>query len=71
MRNRARADLETRSGANTRAGRAEAFAEIDALAAVDAVFCAGVEAAPAFKRLREQPFDFDGVLARSAVRRFS
>jgi hypothetical protein len=56
---------------DTSAGRAEAFSQIDAVAAADPVFCAGVEAAPAFKRLREQPYEFDGVPEGSPVRRFA
>jgi hypothetical protein len=63
--------VETRSGPNTAAGRTELFAMIDQLAAADPVFCAGVEAAPSFKRLRNQTFSLDGVPADSAVRRFA
>lgn len=62
---------ETRSGSNTAAGRSELFATIDQLAAADPVVCAGVEAAPVFKRLRGQTFSLDGVPENSAVRRFA
>jgi hypothetical protein len=62
---------ETRSGPNTSAGRAEQFAEIDQRAAADLLFRAGVEAAPAFKRLRKQAVELDGVPENSAVRRFA
>ena len=41
---------------------------IDSRAAQDAVYCAGVEAAPAFKRLRAQPYAMDGVPENSPVR---
>jgi hypothetical protein len=61
--------LETRSGANTIAGRAEAFATIDKLAVEDPLFRAGVEAAPAFKTHRLQPYSLDGVPEGSPVRR--
>lgn len=59
---------ETRSGANTPELRASIFAEIDSIADRDAIYRAGVEAAPAFKRLRKQPWSLDGVPARSPVR---
>lgn len=62
--------FDTRSGINTVTGRAEAFLVIDRLAAEDALFCAGVEAAPAFKACREQDYILDGVPERSAVRRY-
>jgi len=62
--------FETRSGENTAAGRAQQFAAIDGLAAQDALFCAGVEAAPAFKAQREQPYSLDGVPQTSPVRRY-
>ena len=45
--------------------------EIDALAAADQLFQAGVEAAPAFKTGRDQPYCLDGVPEDSAVRRHS
>jgi hypothetical protein len=61
--------FETRSGENTADGRAREFAAIDGLAAQDALFCAGVEAAPAFKTQREQPYNLDGVPHSSPVRR--
>ena|ERR1700754_187592 len=62
---------ETRSGPNTSDGRAAQFAAIDQLAAADPMFAAGVEAAPAFKRLRGQSYALDGVPERSVVRRFA
>jgi hypothetical protein len=61
--------FETRSGENTAAGRSQQFAAIDELAAQDELFCAGVEAAPAFKTQREQPYSLDGVPQTSPVRR--
>lgn len=62
---------ETRSGPNTSGGRAAQFAEIDRRAAADPVFLAGVEAAPAFRRRRNQTIELDGVPEDSAVRRFA
>jgi hypothetical protein len=41
--------------------RAEPFASFDVLAHDYPIFAAGMEAAPAFKRLREQPYSFDGI----------
>jgi hypothetical protein len=61
--------FETRSGENTPEGRARAFAMIDRLASEDATFCAGVEAAPAFKAHRGQGYSLDGVPNTSSVRR--
>lgn len=47
---------ETRSGPNTSEGCLRIFAEIiDPIAENDPIYAAGVEAAPAFKRLRKQP----------------
>ena len=62
--------LDTRSGENTAAGRVQQFVAIDGLAAQDALFCAGVEAAPAFKTQRDQPYSLDGVPQTSPVRRY-
>jgi hypothetical protein len=63
--------LETRSGPNTPAMRANAFASLDALAHGDPIFAAGMEAAPAFKKLRDQPYSLDGVPKDSPVRRYA
>jgi hypothetical protein len=60
---------ETRSGPNSSALRAQLMPEIDRIAATDAIFAAGVEAAPAFKRLRGQTYSMDGVPAESLVLR--
>jgi hypothetical protein len=62
--------FETRSGKNTIAGRAQEFAAIDSLAAQDALFCAGVEAAPAFKTQRGQTYSLEGVPQASPVHRY-
>jgi hypothetical protein len=59
---------ETRSGPNNPDGRAQAFQSIDQLAAADALYRAGVEAAPAFLDARNQDYSFDGVPADSPVR---
>jgi len=63
--------FETRSGKNTAAGRAEQFASIDELALQDALFGAGVEAAPTLKIRRAQPYSLDGVPHASPVRRYA
>jgi hypothetical protein len=59
----------TMSGPNSAEERARLFPSIDATAAQDELFCAGVEAAPVFKRLRGQPYFLDGVPDESPVRR--
>ena len=61
---------ETRSGPNVPQARAGIFCMIDERAAGDAVYAAGVEAAPAFKRLRQQGYSLEGVPAQSRVRRY-
>jgi hypothetical protein len=61
----------TLSGPNSAADRARLFPGIDGIAQQDALFRAGVEAAPIFKRLRNQPYFLDGVPARSPVRRYA
>jgi hypothetical protein len=63
--------LETLSGPNTPEMRASNFVTIDALAAGDPIFRAGVEAAPLFKKLREELYSLKGVPQVSAVRRFA
>lgn len=63
--------LGTRSGPNTPEIRRAAFeGYIDPAAASDNVFRAGVEAAPAFKALRSEAIDLEGVPADFSVRRF-
>ena len=60
--------LETRSGPNTPKRRAEIFmTRVDVLARDDPIYRAGVEAAPAFKKLRGQNFSLEGVPEGSAV----
>jgi hypothetical protein len=63
--------FETRSGPNTPQQRAAIFSGVDTIAQADAAYRAGVEAAPAFKRARDQGYDLDGVPDDSAVRRFA
>lgn len=58
----------TRSGPNTSAMRANAFVAIDRVARADAIYHAGVVAAPTFKRMRDQPYSFEGVPPNSPVR---
>jgi hypothetical protein len=58
----------TNSGPNTAETRAATMPAIDARAAQDAVYRAGVEAAPPFKRLRNEAYSMDGVPAGSPVR---
>jgi hypothetical protein len=63
---------ETLSGPNTPEGREAIFNEaIDPQARVDEVFRAGVEAAPAFKRLRRQAYSFGGVPKESPVTKYT
>jgi hypothetical protein len=62
----------TRSGPNTAEGRHRVFAEIiDPIAENDPIYAAGVEAAPAFKTRRNQPYILDGVPEGSSVRRYA
>ena len=63
--------METRSGPNTPELRQSAFASFDAIAHNDPIYKAGVEAAPAFKRLRNQPYSLEGVPETSPVRYFA
>jgi hypothetical protein len=56
---------------NTPETRARDFALIDSYASNDAVYRAGVEAAPAFKELRLEKYYLDGVPATSAVRKYT
>jgi hypothetical protein len=62
---------ETRAGPNTREIRTTIFAAIDSISARDPLYCAGVEAGPAFKALRLQPFSLEGVPKESPVRKFA
>lgn len=62
---------QTMAGANTPEQRERAFRHlIDPLAQADAIFCAGVESAPSFKRLLGEDFSFESVPEDSAVRRY-
>jgi hypothetical protein len=61
--------LETRDGPTTPEMRSEAFFQIDRIADTDPIYAAGVEAAPALKRLRQQEFLLEGAPSDSAVRR--
>lgn len=63
--------LETRSGVNTSEGRSKNMVYIEEIVRRDAIYAAGVEAAPAFKRLRGQAYSLDGVPENSIIRRFS
>jgi hypothetical protein len=62
--------METRSGENTPAGRAQQFAVIDNVARQNQLFSAGVEAAPSFKAARGEEISLDGVPDTSPVRRY-
>ena len=62
--------IETRSGQNTPEMRSQAFGDIQTIGEHDPVFVAGVEAAPKFKKLREQEYSFEGVPEDSPVRRY-
>ncbi len=61
---------ETMSGQNTPERRGEIMRDIDQVAGTDAIYAAGVEAAPSFKKLRNQGYSFDGVPNGSLVRRY-
>jgi hypothetical protein len=60
---------ETRSGPNTPSMRVQLTQEIEQVAASDAVFAAGVEAAQAFKRHRNETYSLEGVPTGSLVLR--
>jgi len=62
--------LETMDGPNSPEDRARIFPSIDSLAESDPIYRAGVEAAPEFKRLRDDAYSFEGVPANSPVRRY-
>jgi hypothetical protein len=61
---------ETRSGPNDAALRARIMPEVDTIARGDPIYAAGVESAPAFKRLRGQGYSLEGVPENSPVRRY-
>jgi hypothetical protein len=61
---------ETMDGQNTIMTRRESFIFIDSLADRDLIYRAGVQAAPAFKKLNNQLYFFDGVPEDSAVRSY-
>ncbi len=63
--------LQTMSGPNTPGTRSLIFGKINSIAQEDPIYCAGVEAAPSFKRLRNEPYSFEGVPENSVVRRYS
>lgn len=61
----------TRAGANTPQTREYSFTYIiNPLCEIDELYKAGVEAAPIFKRLREDEISFDGVPPESPVRKY-
>lgn len=63
--------LETRDGENTPETRSLVFTNIiNPLCEIDELYKAGVEAAPIFKRLREDEISFDGVPPESPVRKY-
>ena len=61
---------QTMAGANTPEQREQAFRHLDPVAQADAIFCAGVESAPSFKRLLREDFSFEGVPDESPVRKY-
>lgn len=64
--------LETLDGPNSANQRLLSFTrDIDPIAQVDPIFRAGVEAAPAFKRLQNQEISLDGVPLTSPVRKLA
>lgn len=62
--------LKTQDGVNTPETRNKYFFQIDLFAKIDSIYCAGVESAPAFKKLHRQHFTFNGVPDNSVVRRY-
>jgi hypothetical protein len=62
--------LDTVDCPNTREKRAKNFIGINSWIPNDHVFAAGVEAAPAFKKLQKENYSFDGVPADSVVRKY-
>lgn len=61
---------ETLDGPTSPKSRQEHFFQINIFARWDSIYCAGVETAPALKRIRRQYYSFDGVPDVSPVRRF-
>jgi hypothetical protein len=62
--------LKTRSGPNTPERHNMIFSKkIDIISKTDPIYRAGVEAAPAFKRLRNQSYSFKGVPETSPVKK--
>jgi hypothetical protein len=60
---------ETRSGPNTPEMRGYIFKNmLDPICLRDPIFSAGIEAAPAFKELRKEPYSFDGIPTNSVVK---
>jgi hypothetical protein len=62
--------LGTKDDQNKPTKRAENFNIIDFLASGDPVYLAGVEAAPALKKLRNEYYSFEGVPLDSIVRKY-
>lgn len=62
--------LETMSGKVSAESRRTNFLAIDMVSAQDPVFRAGVELAPAFKKMMHQEYSLDGVPPESPVRRY-
>src|SRR5208337_1085419 len=60
--------LETRNGPNTPWRRKKGAMSIDRRCVNDPIFQAGAEAAPAFKRLRGEPYSFRGSSMSSVIR---
>lgn len=61
---------ETLDGTTSPESRKEHFFQIDIFARWDSVYRAGVQTAPALKKIRKQYYSFDGVPNDSPVRRF-
>ena len=62
--------LETKNGANSPKDREASFFQIDLFSKFDLMYCAGVEAAPSFKKLRKEHYSFKGVPPNSVVRKY-
>ena len=61
---------ETLDGITSPERRKEQFFQIDTFTKWDSIYCAGVEAATALKKIRKQYYSFDGVSYDSPVRKF-
>jgi hypothetical protein len=62
--------FRTMDGPNNPEKRESIFRQIELIAQGDPIYCAGVEAAPSFRRLLKEDYSFEGVPKNSVVRRY-